>query len=274
MKKSKEKISMLTGYDFPFALMEEKAGIEIILVGDSLGMTVLGYASTLPVTMDIMIPHAKAVKDAAPNAFVIGDLPYMTYQISKEEAVRNAGRYMQEAGVDGVKLEGGKNVLETVKAIVSATIPVMGHLGLTPQSVSQLSGFKAQGRDLDSALELIEDAKALEEAGVFSILLEAIPSEVAEIIAQNAKIPVISLGSGPDCDGSCLIVHDMLGFFEKFQPKFVKQYLNLNEVLTSVFEKFRQDVKSGTYPETHHGYQMKRGEKEKLLEYLSNQKKS
>ncbi|MGE5576315.1 MAG: 3-methyl-2-oxobutanoate hydroxymethyltransferase, partial [Syntrophothermus sp.] len=191
-----QQITMLTAYDYPLAILEEQAGIDIILVGDSLGMTVLGLDSTLPVTMETMITHAQAVRRGAPNAYVIGDMPYMTYQISKEEAIRNAGRFMSEAGVDAIKLEGGRNVADTVRAIVRATIPVMGHIGLTPQSIAQLGGFKSQGRDVKAALALIEDARALEDAGISSLLLEAIPPEVAQMIVERVSVPVISLGSG------------------------------------------------------------------------------
>jgi len=268
-KKAKgEKIVMLTAYDHPFAMYEDRAGVDIILVGDSLGMTVLGMESTLPVTMDIMIAHAKAVRKGAPNAHVIGDMPYMTFQISKEEAIRNAGMFMSECGVDSVKLEGGRNMAATVRAIVDATIPVMGHIGLTPQSISQLGGFRAQGRTVDSALALIEDAKLLEEAGAFAILVEAVPPPVAKIITERSSVPIISLGSGPDCDGSCLIVHDMVGFFERFVPKFVKKYADVASVLSKAFEEYVEDVRSGKYPAPEHCYSIKQEEMNKLMEAL------
>ncbi|MEW6049320.1 MAG: 3-methyl-2-oxobutanoate hydroxymethyltransferase, partial [Bacillota bacterium] len=192
-KRRGEKITMLTCYDYPTALLEERAGVDIILVGDSLAMTVLGHTSTLPATMDVMIVHAQAVRRGAPGAFLIGDMPYMSYQVSESEAIRNAGRFMAEAGCDAVKLEGGRNVARVVEALTKATIPVMGHLGLTPQSIVQLGGFKAQGRDVDSATRVIEDAKILEEAGVFAILLEAVPPEVGEIVTRRARIPIISI---------------------------------------------------------------------------------
>lgn len=263
-----EKLVMLTAYDHPFGMYEDRAGVDIILVGDSLGMTVLGMDSTLPVTIDVMIPHAKAVRKGAPNAHVIGDMPYMTYQINKEEAIRNAGRYMSECEVDSIKLEGGRNVADTVRAIVDATIPVMGHIGLTPQSISQLGGFRAQGRTVDSALALIEDAKALEEAGVFATLVEAVPPPVAKIIAERSSVPIISLGSGPDCHGSCLIVHDMVGFFERFVPKFVKKYADVASVLTKAFEEYVADVHTGKYPAPEHCYGMKKEEVDRLMEAL------
>ncbi|ATW23429.1 3-methyl-2-oxobutanoate hydroxymethyltransferase [Candidatus Formimonas warabiya] len=250
-----QKITMITGYDYPMALLEERAGIDIILVGDSLGMTVLGYDSTLPVEMDIMLEHAKAVRRGAPTAYVIGDMPYMSYQVSVEEAVRNAGLYMK-AGMDAVKLEGGRNVADVIAALTKATIPVMGHLGLTPQSIAMLGGFKAQGRDIGAAEALIADAKALEEAGAVSILLEAVPPEVAKIITERANIPIISIGAGPNCHGQLLIVHDMLGFFDAFTPKFVKKYADLNKIILDALGQYVQDVESGTFPAEEHFYKM------------------
>ncbi len=249
-------ITMITGYDYPMALLEERAGIDIILVGDSLGMTVLGYDSTLPVTMDVMIEHCKAVRRGAPTAYVIGDMPYMSYQVSVEEAVRNAGRFMKEAGVDAVKLEGGRNVVDVVEALTKATIPVMGHLGLTPQSMAMLGGFKAQGRDIQAAEAIINDAKAIEEAGAVSILLEAVPPEVAKVITDRAGIPIISIGAGPHCHGQLLIVHDMLGFFDAFTPKFVKKYANLNSIILDALQQYRQDVETHTFPSDEHCYKM------------------
>lgn len=260
-----EKITMVTGYDYPLALAEEKAGVDIILVGDSLGMTVLGYDSTLPVRMDTMIDHAQAVRRAAPTAYVIGDMPYLSYQISIEQAVANAGRFMKEAGCDAVKLEGGRNVLDVVAALTKATIPVMGHIGLTPQSIAMLGGFKSQGRSLAAAEALIEDAKALEEAGAVALLLEAVPPEVGRIITARANIPVIGIGAGPYCHGQCLIVHDMLGFFEAFTPKFVKKYADLNSIIVKALQEYISDVKSGTFPAPEHCYKMQPGEGEALL---------
>lgn len=250
-----QKITMITGYDYPLALLEERAGVDIILVGDSLGMTVLGYDSTLPVEMDIMLEHARAVRRGAPTAYVIGDMPYMSYQISTEEAVRNAGLYMK-AGMDAVKLEGGRNVADVIAALTKATIPVMGHLGLTPQSIAMLGGFKAQGRDIAAAEALIEDAKAVEAAGAVSILLEAVPPEVAKVITEKAKIPIISIGAGPYCHGQLLIVHDMLGFFDAFTPKFVKKYADLNKVISQALEEYVKDVETGAFPEEAHFYKM------------------
>ncbi len=247
-------IVMITGYDFPIAAIENEVGIDIILCGDSLAMTVYGFSGTTPVTMDIMIPHAAAVKRAAPQSFVIGDMPFMSYQISNELAVANAGRFIQEAGVDGVKLEGGVEMAGRIAAISQAGIPVMGHLGLTPQSVSALGGFKAQGRNVESALKLINDAKILEEAGAFSILLEAIPTPVARIITKRAGIPIIGIGAGPDTDGQVLIAHDILGFFQGHKAKFVKEYCNLNDIIRTALLSYKKDVLEGVYPEEKHCY--------------------
>ncbi|MCK4534849.1 MAG: 3-methyl-2-oxobutanoate hydroxymethyltransferase, partial [Syntrophobacterales bacterium] len=228
MKTDGEKISMLTAYDYSTATVMDEAGVDIILIGDSLGMVVLGYDSTLPVTMEDMIHHTKAVSRAAKRAMVIGDMPFMSYQISAEEAVRNAGRFMKEAGAHGVKLEGGREVAEAVMKITSSGIPLMGHLGLTPQSVHQLGGYKVQGKDDKTAKKMMEDAKILEEAGAFSIVLECVPAPLAEKISRSLTIPTIGIGAGVGCDGQVLVVNDMLGMFEKFTPKFVKKYAKLN----------------------------------------------
>ena len=267
-KAQKEPITMLTCYDYPMALLEEKAEIDIILCGDSLGMTVYGYNGTLPVTMDMMVVHAAAVTRGAPTAFVIGDMPFLSYQVSKEEAVRNAGRFMQEAGTDAIKLEGGTVMAETVRAIVNAGIPVMGHIGLTPQSISSLGGFKAQGRNAESAFRLIEDAEALEAAGAFSILLEAIPPEISRIITEKARIPIISIGAGLPCDGQLLIVHDMLGFFDRFTPKFVKKYADLNGAISQAMQQYKEEVRQQIFPGKEHTYGMPAEEMEKLLKML------
>lgn len=263
-KAKKEQITMITGYDYPMALLEEKAGIDIILCGDSLGMTVYGFDGTLPVTMDMMIVHAAAVKRGAPNAFVIGDMPFLSYQVSPQEAVLNAGRFMKEANVDCIKLEGGAPMAEAVRAIVNAGIPVMGHLGLTPQSTSALGGFKAQGRSAEAACRIIEDAAILEAAGVCSILLEAIPPEVAKIITARSKVPIISIGAGIHCDGQLLIVHDMLGFFDRFVPKFVKKYANMNGVILEALTQYKNEVASGAFPAKEHCYGMPAEELDKL----------
>ncbi|MBS3969812.1 MAG: 3-methyl-2-oxobutanoate hydroxymethyltransferase [Clostridia bacterium] len=263
-----EKITFITAYDFPTAAIEDKVGIDIILVGDSLGMCVYGFDSTLPVTMDMMVNHSRAVRKGAPNCFVIGDMPYMSYQISVEQAVANAGRLMQEAGVDGVKLEGGIEMVDRISAITKAGIPVMGHLGLTPQSVAMLGGFKAQGRDVSAAIKLIEDAKALEEAGCVSILLEAIPAEVAQIITERANIPILSIGAGPYCDGQVLVVHDLLGFFGGHVAKFVKQYANMNEYIEKALLEYKADVENVTFPGPEHCYKINEEELAKLRKAL------
>lgn len=270
MKARKEPVSWLTCYDYPTALLMDRAGIEMILVGDSLGMTMLGYPTTLPVTMDVMITFTAAVTRAVKYAFVIGDMPYMSYQVSKEEAIRNAGRFMAECGTDAVKLEGGARMAPVIRAITDAGIPVMGHIGLTPQSASQLGGYKAQGRDAETAKRLIADAEALEEAGAFAILLECVPAPVATIIHERVQIPVYGLGSGKDVDGQLMIVHDMIGMFERFTPKFVKQYVNLSPILLEAFAKYREDVKSEKFPQPEHFYSMAEGELGKLMKALKN----
>jgi 3-methyl-2-oxobutanoate hydroxymethyltransferase len=267
-KKAKQPITWLTAYDYPMAQFEEKAGIDIILVGDSIGMTTYGFDSTLPVTMDLLIPHTTAVRKGAPNVFLIGDMPYMSYQVCAQEAVRNAGRFMAECGCDAIKLEGGREVLDTIKAILRATVPVVGHLGLTPQSIAMLGGFKAQGRDADAAVRLIEDAKLLEDAGVCMILLEAVPPEVGKIIAERAQIPIIGIGAGPHVDGQCLIVHDMLGMFDAFTPKFVKKYASIGEQIVTALKNFTQDVTRGGFPAPEHCYKMPESELRKLEELV------
>lgn len=265
---SGEKLTMLTCYDYPMALLEEKAGIDIVLVGDSMAMTVMGEETTLGMDLDTMVTHAKAVRKGSPTSFLVGDMPYMTYQVSKKEAIRNASRFMAEAGCDAVKLEGGANMADTVEAMVKATIPVMGHLGLTPQSMAQLGGLKSQGRDCAGALKIIEDAKILEEAGISLLLLEAIPPEVGKVVAERANIPVIGIGAGPYVHGQLMIVHDMLGFFDAFTPKFVKKYVDLNTIILDAMNSYREDVVGQQYPESGHNYNFINGEREKLLEKL------
>ncbi len=265
-----EKITFLTAYDYPTAAIEDEVGIDLILVGDSMGMCVYGFDSTLPVTMDMMVNHSKAVRKGAPNSFVIGDMPYMSYQISTEQAVTNAGRLMQECGVDGVKLEGGLEMVDRIEAITKAGIPVMGHLGLTPQSASMLGGFKAQGKNVDAALKLMEEAKALEEAGCVSILLEAIPAEVAQLITERASIPILGIGAGPYCDGQVLVVHDLLGFFGGHVAKFVKQYANMNEIIEKALTEYKAEVESGAFPAPEHCYKIKEEELEKLRKAVEN----
>ena len=263
-KEEGEKISWLTAYDYPTAGYEEKAGIEMILVGDSGGMTLLGYDSTLPVTMDEMAVMTKAVTRATDKTFVVGDMPYMSYQASKEDAIKNAGRLMGECGADCVKLEGGKRMAPTVEAMVDAGIPVIGHIGMTPQSAAQLGGYKSQGTDAKTARELIADAKALEEAGAFAVLLEAIPSRVTELIYEEAEIPIYGIGAGPTNDGELLIVQDILGLFELFKPKFVKRYANLGDEMVDAFKQYRQEVKEGVFPAEEHSYNISDEEFDKI----------
>ncbi len=256
MKQSGEKISYLTSYDYPSAYFAEKAGMDMLLVGDSMGMVVLGYSTTVPVTMDDMIIHARAVRRGAPNTFIVGDLPFMSYQESPQQAVHNAGRFYKEAEVDAVKLEGGRKVADRIRAIVDSGMSVMGHIGLTPQSSGQLGGFKAQGRTAESAWEILLDAKAVEESGAFSVLLEAIPPEVGKGITQAIKIPTLGIGAGMHCDGQILIISDMLGAFEAFTPKFVKRYANVGEIMVKAFREYISDVKSQKFPEEQHTYRM------------------
>lgn len=268
MKKEGEKITWLTAYDYPTAQFEEAAGVEMILVGDSMGMCVYGYENTVPVTMDQCIVHCDAVRRGAPNTFVMGDMPFMSYQKSDEDAVVNAGRFLKEANVDAIKLEGGKRVISRIKAILDAGIVVCGHIGLTPQSSGQLGGHKAQGRTSGSAQLVIEDALAIEEAGAQMLLLEAVPPEVADFIARKLTIPVLSIGAGPGCDGQLLIVSDMIGQFQAFTPKFVKKYANIAEAITNAMRDYVKDVKALAFPADEHCYHMLKGEEEKFKEMV------
>ncbi|QSQ08128.1 3-methyl-2-oxobutanoate hydroxymethyltransferase [Koleobacter methoxysyntrophicus] len=252
MKENGEKISMITAYDYPTALLVDRAGIEIILVGDSLAMTVLGLETTVPITMEEMIHHIRPVVRGAKNPMIVGDMPFGSYNESKEQAVRNATRLMKEGGCDVIKLEGGTEVAETVKAIVDAGIPVMGHIGLTPQTISQLGGFKVQGKNLESAKALMEDARALEEAGAFSIVLECVPEELGKAITQQLSIPTIGIGAGRYTDGQVLVFHDLVGLFERFTPKFVKRYANLGEEIVKALEVYKQEVKEKKFPQQEH----------------------
>jgi len=267
MKEKKERIAWLTAYDFPTAQFAEAAGMDMLLVGDSLGMCVYGYEGTVPVTMEQCLVHCEAVRRGAPNTFVLGDMPFMSYQRSDEDAVWNAGRLLKEAGVDAIKLEGGKRVLSRIRAILDAGIVVCGHIGLTPQSSGQLGGHKAQGRTLESARLLVEDALAIEQAGAQLLLLEAVPPEVAGFITQKLRIPVFSIGAGPDCDGQLLIVSDLIGQFQAFTPKFVKRYANVAEVVTNAMKEYVKDVKAGAFPADEHCYHMVKGEDSKFEEY-------
>lgn len=265
-----EIITMLTAYDYPTALAMDRAGIDVILVGDSLGMVELGYETTLPVTMDDMLHHCGAVKRGAQFSMLVGDMPFMSYQVSVQEAVRNAGRFLQEAGMDSVKLEGGHEVAETVRAIANAGIPIMGHLGLTPQSVHKLGGFRAQGRTAQAARQLVEDAHALEEAGCYAIVLEAVPERVAEVISKRLTIPTIGIGAGKGCDGQVLVTHDLLGLFDRFTPKFVKRYATLHAEMARAFQQYKADVESRTFPGAEHTYPMDEKEFELFLKELKS----
>jgi len=255
-KERGEPITMLTAYDYPTAAAIDKAGVDSILVGDSLAMVVLGYENTLSVTMDEMLHHARAVARGAKNALLVGDMPFMSYQVAAEEALRNAGRFLQEAGMDAVKLEGGRERAETVRKITSAGIPVMGHIGLTPQSIHQLGGFRVQGKNALAAKILFEDAKILEEAGAFSLVLESVPARLAEFISKRISIPVIGIGAGAGCDGQVLVTHDMLGLFDRFTPKFVKRYANLHADMTRAFAEYIDDVETRRFPSVEHTVEM------------------
>jgi 3-methyl-2-oxobutanoate hydroxymethyltransferase len=267
MKRRGEKITWLTAYDYPTASFEAQAGIDMILVGDSLGMCIYGYSGTVPVTMDQCIVHTEAVRRAAPNVFLLGDMPFMSYQISDGEAVRNAGRFLQEADVDAIKLEGGVRVAGRIKAICDAGIVVCGHIGLTPQSSGQLGGHKAQGRTLDSAQAVVEDARAVYNAGAQLLLIEAVPPEVAGFIRDELPIPVIGLGAGTEVDGQLLIVSDLLGIFQAFTPKFVKKYADIAGISTAALTQYVTDVRAGAFPADEHCYHMLAGETEKFEEW-------
>jgi len=255
-KQRGEPITMLTAYDYPTALTLDQAGIDSILVGDSLAMVVLGYENTLSVTMEDMLHHARAVSRGAKSALLIGDMPFMSYQVSVPEAVRNAGRFLQEAGMDAVKLEGGHERADAIRAITNAGIPVMGHLGLTPQSIHQLGGFRAQGKTASAARRLLDDALSLEEAGCFSIVLESIPARLAEMISKELTIPTIGIGAGAGCDGQVLVSHDLLGLFDRFTPKFVRQYANLHNEMQHAFETYIADVQAKSFPAAEHTVEM------------------
>jgi 3-methyl-2-oxobutanoate hydroxymethyltransferase len=264
-----EPITWLTCYDYPTAYLQEEAGIDMILVGDSLGMTMLGYETTLPVTMDDMIRHTQAVRRGAATAFLVGDMPYMSYQTSVENAIRNAGRFMAEASCDAVKLEGGAEMADRVHGIVSAGIPTLGHLGLTPQSVSALGGYRVQGRGALQAKKIIDDAKALEEAGAFAILLEMVPDRVCKIITQRAEDCIImSLGSGPDAHGQLLIYHDMFGLYPRFKPRMAKVFGNAGEVILNGLKQYVQEVSDKSFPQPENFFNIKDEDYEELMELL------
>jgi 3-methyl-2-oxobutanoate hydroxymethyltransferase len=259
-----EKIAMLTAYDYSMARLLDDAGVDSLLVGDSLGMTMLGYDNTLQVTMDDMIHHTKAVRRGAKNALVVADMPFLTYQISTIEAVRNAGRFVQEAMADAVKLEGGVEMADTIRAIVRAQIPVVGHIGLTPQSVNVFGGFKVQGKSVEQAQQLIRDALALQEAGACAIVLECIPAKLAGMISEKLEIPTIGIGAGPDCDGQVLVIQDMIGMYKTFTPKFVKKYTNVGELIEQAAADYIREINSGAFPGPEHQFKMDEEVLEKL----------
>ena len=267
MKARGEKIPMMTAYDYTSARIVDDAGIPIILVGDTLGQVVLGYDSTLPVTMDEMIHHTKAVARGAGRALIVGDMPFMSYQTGPTDALRNAGRFLQQGGAQTVKLEGGVNMARTVERIVSSGIPVMGHIGLTPQSVNQLGGYKVQGKSLKSAVRLMEDARALEEAGVYALVLECVPASLARLITERVSIPTIGIGAGRNCDGQVQVFHDMLGLFTDFVPKHAKRYADLGQSIAGAVAEYISEVKDQRFPAREHSYHIK----EEVLAELQDQ---
>ncbi|MCB0166401.1 MAG: 3-methyl-2-oxobutanoate hydroxymethyltransferase [Anaerolineae bacterium] len=271
-KKVEQKpITMLTAYDYPGAKLVDEAGIDLILVGDSLAMTVLGHPDTVSVTMDEMLHHCKAVARGAERAFLVGDMPFMSYQVDRSEAVRNAGRFMKEGRMDAIKLEGGREVVDTVRAIVNAGIPVMGHLGLTPQTATKLGGFKVQAKTAEAAKRLIDDALALEEAGCFAIVLEAIPAPIAEAVSKKLAIPTIGIGAGVGCDGQVLVFHDVLGLFDRFTPKFVKRYAELRQPIIDAFRTYREEVESRAFPTAAHSFTISEAELRQLNGHVSKE---
>jgi len=272
MKTRGERIAMLTAYDYPTARMVDEAGIDAILVGDSLGNVILGYRDTLAVTMDEIVHHTKAVARGTKHALVIGDMPFLSYQASTEDAIRNAGRLIKEGRAEAVKVEGGRSVMDKVEAIVGAGIPVMGHLGLTPQWIHQFGGFKVRGKTEAVARMIMEDAKTLEEAGVFSVVLECMPWQLAKMITERVEVPTIGIGAGPYCDGQVLVIHDLLGLSGEFAPKFVKKYAQLESVVMKALANFKEEVKSGKFPSLEHSYEMKEEELKKLVKHLKARK--
>lgn len=267
MKESGEKIAVITSYDYPTAKIAEEAGVDVILVGDSVGNTVLGYKNTIPVTMEDIIHHTKAVARGCGKPLLVSDMPFISYQANTEEAVRNAGRLMKEARAEAVKVEGGRESIEQIKKILDAGIPVMGHLGLTPQRVHQFGGYQPQGRTAEDAERILKDAELLAETGVFSIVLESVPKELAEIITKRLDIPTIGIGAGPHCDGQVLVIHDVLGLGD-FSPKFAKQYTDLGSTIKNALKEFSQEIKSESFPTLKYSYEMREEELEKLKDLL------
>lgn len=253
-KAAGEKIIMLTAYDFQFARLLDEAGVDIILVGDSVGNVVLGYENTIPVTMEDMLHHTRAVARGRKHALLIVDMPFMSYQVKVDKALVNASRFLKEAGAEGVKLEGGAEYAETIRKITQAGIPVMAHIGLMPQAVNRIGGYRVQGKKEDEEKKILNDAKALEEAGAFAIVLEKVPSKLAEKVTASVSIPTIGIGAGPDCDGQVLVIYDLLGFDDTFKPRFIKQYANMKNDIISAVSKFSEEVKQGKFPTKNHGY--------------------
>jgi len=273
VKQAKEegrKLTMLTAYDYPLGLMAAESGVDIVLVGDSLGMVVLGLDGTVAVTMEDMIHHIKAVVRGCKGPLIVGDMPFMSYNTSIREAIINAGRLMKEGGCDVVKLEGGVDFAPTIESIVKAGIPVQGHIGLTPQTASALGGFKMQGKDASAAKQIIDDARALEDAGVFSMILEAVPAPLGKLVAEAVNVPVIGIGAGPDVDGQVLVTHDVVGLFDRFVPKFVKQYSNVRKVIIEALKEYNQDVAAGTFPGPEHSFKMPDETLEQLKEMIKD----
>jgi 3-methyl-2-oxobutanoate hydroxymethyltransferase len=269
-KQENRKLVMMTAYDYPFGLLADEAGVDIVLVGDSLGMVVMGLDGTVEVTMENMIHHIQAVVRGCKRPLIVGDMPFMSYNISIPEAIRNAGRLMKEGGCDVVKLEGGVDFAPTIEAIVKAGIPVQGHIGLTPQTASALGGFKMQGRDAAAAMGIIEDAKALEEAGVFSMILEAVPAPLGKLVAESVSVPVIGIGAGADVDGQVLVTHDMVGLFDKFIPKFVKQYTRIRPIILEALGEYKKEVQVAAFPAPEHSFKMS----DEVLEQLKSELES
>ena len=255
-KKENRKLTMLTAYDYPLGLMAAESGVDIVLVGDSLGMVVMGLEGTVKVTMEDMIHHIKAVVRGCKGPLIVGDMPFMSYNTSIREAIINAGRLIKEGGCDAVKLEGGIDFAPTIAAIVKAGIPVQGHIGLTPQTASALGGFKMQGKDAAAAKQIIDDARALENVGVFSMILEAVPAPLGKLVADAVKVPVIGIGAGPDVDGQVLVFHDVVGLFDRFVPKFVKQYTNVRNIIIEALKEYNRDVLEGNFPGPEHSFKM------------------
>jgi len=271
MKEAGERFSKLAIYDFTSAWLAEQAGLEMILVGDSMGNVVYGYDGTVPVVMDQMIFHAQAVRKGAPNTFIVGDLPFLSYQTSVEDAVRNAGRFYKEAGMDAVKLEGGTQMAPQIRAIADAGMLVMAHIGLTPQSASALGGFRVQGNTAEAAMRVLADALALEEAGAFMVLLEGVPAETGKLVTEKLRVPTIGVGAGPYTDGQAVLLSDLLGMYPVFTPKFVKKYANMGEEVIKAVGEYVGEIKSGEFPGPEYCYKMKAGENERLEEMLKEQ---